>query len=107
VLQSIARTWEESAPDEQCVRREHSPLYNYIYGATTGRRCDEGEARQTLHDWPLDLIEWRVRNSHRHDVVLMQTAEKCKNPRQLNRVLPSSERPLSRWNGNPFEPDGG
>jgi hypothetical protein len=107
VLQDISRTWEETAPDEQCVRREHSPLYNYIYGATTGRRCDEGEARQTLRDWPWDLAEWRVQNSHRHDVTVLRTTKRALNPVQLDRVLPASERPLSRWNGNPFEADGG
>ncbi len=107
VLQSIARTWEESAPDEQCVRREHSPLYDYVYGATTGRPCDEGEARQTLRDWPWEMTEWRVRNSHRHDVTVLKAAAPAKNRTQLDRVLPASERPLSRWNGNPFEADGG
>jgi hypothetical protein len=107
VLQSIARTWEESAPDEQCIRREHSPLYNYIYGATTGRRCDAGEARQTLQDWPWDLIEWKVQNSRRHDVTLKKATSQVRNQVELDRVLPASERRLSRWNGNPFTPDGG
>jgi hypothetical protein len=107
VLQSIASAWEEGLPEEQCVRREHSPLYDYIYGATTGRPCDAGVARETLRDWPLDMIEWRVRNSHRHDVAILRAKEKAKNPVQLERVLPASERPLSRWNGNPFEADGG
>jgi hypothetical protein len=107
LLQSIARTWEEGLPEEQCVRREHSPLYDYIYGGTTGRTCDEGVARQTLRDWPWDMIEWRVRNSHRTDVTMLRANGKAANPVQLDRVLPASERPLSRWNGNPFEPDGG
>jgi hypothetical protein len=107
VLQDISRTWEETVPDEQCVRREHSPLYNYIYGATTSRPCDAGEARQTLQDWPWDLIEWKVRNSHRHDVTMQRTTKPALNPEQSDRVLPASERQLSRWNGNPFEADGG
>jgi hypothetical protein len=107
VLESISRAWEESAPDEQCVRREHSPLYNFIYGAVTGRPCDVDEARRTLQDWPIDLIEWRVRNSHRHDVTVLKAGGNAANLIQLDRVLPASERPLSRWNGNPFEADGG
>jgi hypothetical protein len=107
LLQSIARTWEESAPDEQSIRRERSPLYNYIYGATTGRRCDAGEARQTLQDWPWDLIEWRVQNSHRDDVTLKRATSQDRNQAELDRVLPASERRLSRWNGNPFAADGG
>jgi hypothetical protein len=107
VLQSISRAWEESVPEEQCVRREHSPLYNYIYGVTTGRRCDESEARQTLQEWPWDLIEWKVQNSHRHDVTVKNATGPALNPTELDRVLPASERRLSRWNGNPFEADGG
>jgi hypothetical protein len=107
IMQSMARTWEETVPDEQCVRREHSPLYNYIYGSLTGRRCDADEARQTLQDWPWDLVEWRVRNTHRHDVTVMRATGKVLNPVQVDHVLPASERPLSRWNGNPFEGDGG
>jgi hypothetical protein len=107
VLQSLARTWEETVPDEQCVRREHSPLYNYIYGATTGRPCDSGEARQTLQDWPWDMIDWRVQNTKRQDVTIMKAPGKVLNPFQYERVLPASERRLSRWNGNPFEADGG
>ncbi len=107
LLESIARTWEESSTEEQCVRREHSPLYNFIYGATTGRRCDVEEAVQTLQDWPWDLIEWRVQNSHRHDVTLKKTEGRARNRAELDRVLPASERRLSRWNGNPFAPDGG
>jgi hypothetical protein len=107
LVQSIARSWEETVPDEQCARREHSPLYNFIYGATTRRPCDAGESRQTLQDWPWDMVEWRVRNSHRHDVTVMKWTGKAVNPFQIDRVLPASERPLSRWNGNPFEPDGG
>jgi hypothetical protein len=106
LLQSIARTWEDSA-DEQSVRRERSPLYNFIYGATTGRRCDVGEAVETLQDWPWDLIDWTVRNSHRHDV-RVKTAKGGRRVRaELDRVLPASERRLARWNGNPWAPDGG
>jgi hypothetical protein len=106
LLQSIARTWEDSA-DEQGVRREHSPLYNFIYGTTTGRRCNVGEAVATLRDWPWDLTEWTVRNSHRHDVRVKTAAGPRRVRTELDRMLPASERRLARWNGNPWAPDGG
>jgi hypothetical protein len=108
LLQSIARTWEDSA-EEQSVRREHSPLYNFIYGATTGRRCDVGEAVATLRDWPWDLTDWTVRNSHRHDVRIKTPGPVGgrRGRAELDRVLPASERRLARWNGNPWAPDGG
>jgi hypothetical protein len=106
LLQSIARTWEDSA-EEQSVRREHSPLYNFIYGATTGRRCDVGEAVATLQDWPWELTDWMVRNSQRHDVRLKAPTGTRRARAELDRVLPASERRLARWNGNPWAPDGG
>ncbi|MCI0464594.1 MAG: hypothetical protein L0Z62_47295 [Gemmataceae bacterium] len=106
LLQSIARTWEGS-PGEQSVRQERSPLYNFIYGATTGQRCDVDEAVQTLQDWPWELIEWTVRNSHRHDVQLRTPPGGSRGRSELDRVLPASERRLARWNGNPWVPDGG
>jgi hypothetical protein len=106
LLQSISRTWEDSA-EEQSVRRERSPLYNFIYGATTGRRCDAGEAIVTLQDWPWDLTDWTVRNSHRHDVRVKTTTGIRRVRTELDRVLPASERRQARWNGNPWVPDGG
>jgi hypothetical protein len=106
LLQSIARTWE-GAPGEQSIRLERSPLYNFVYGVTTGRRCDVGEAVETLRDWPWDLIEWTVRNSHRHDVQTRTTGRGNRSRVELDRVLPASERRLARWNGNPWVPDGG
>jgi hypothetical protein len=48
-----------------------------------------------------------VQNSHRHDVTLKKTEGRARNRVELDRVLPASERRLSRWNGNPFAPDGG
>jgi len=108
LLQSIARTWE-GAPGEQSVRAERSPLYNFIYGATTGRRCDVEEAVTTLQDWPWDATEWTVHNRHRHDVTMKPPPEsnRSRNRVELDRVLPASERRLARWNGNPWAPDGG
>ena len=46
---------------------------------------------------------------HRHDI-REKTAEGFHPPPhevEIDRVLPVSERRLSRWNGNPWAPDGG
>jgi hypothetical protein len=106
LLQSIARTWEETAGEQQSIRPEHSPLYNFMYGALTGKPCDVEEAIETLQDWPWDPIQWTVKNSHRHDVRL-KPAARGRNRVELERVLPASERRLARWNSDPFVPDGG
>lgn len=109
LMQSISRTWD-GAPDEQGIRREHSPLYNFIYGALTGNPCDVETAVETLQDWPWDMIDWRIRNRQRHDVQLKSAVgvnPQGERATEYDRVLPASERRLARWNGNPFQPDGG
>lgn len=107
LTQSIARTWEYSADDEQPIRPEHSPFYNFIYGATTGRRCDVEEAVETLQDWPWELIGWTTHNSQRNDVKTQSMPESRRSRIKLDRVLPASERSQGRWNSNPWIADGG
>ncbi len=106
LLQSITRTWKDGFA-EQSLRPERSPLYNFVYGATTGRPCDVDEAVETLRDWPWELIDWTTKNSHRHDVRVVNEPGVHRQPIQLDEVLPVSERTYSRWNGNPWDPDGG
>ena len=51
-------------------------------------------------------IEWGVRNSHRQDIKFMQHQDRFRR-RQLTEVLAPDERAVSKWNGNPYRPDGG
>src|SRR5262249_38319336 len=67
LVQSISRRWKDS-PRKQTLRAEHSPLYNFIYGATTGNPCDFEAAVRPLQDGPWEMPHWTVRNRHRHDV---------------------------------------
>jgi hypothetical protein len=106
LTQSIARTWEEIR-GEQSIRPEHNPFYNFIYGASTGRRCDVEEARATLQDWPWDLVAWSTRSSQRHDVAIRTASGIHRHNTQLDRVLSPAERTQSRWNANPWEADWG
>jgi hypothetical protein len=105
LLQSFAKTWEES-PKAQSLKPERSPLYNYLYGGLTGRPCAPSDAEETLRDWPLDRVEWSMRNSDRSDVAF-KTGRGLRAMPELDLVLPISERALHRWNGNPWSPDGG
>jgi hypothetical protein len=106
LVESIARTWEE-IDGEQSIRPEHSPFYNFIYGASTGRRCDVEEARATLRDWPWDLIAWSTTNSQRHDVSIRTATGIHRHNTQLDRVLSAAERTQSRWNASPWSADWG
>jgi hypothetical protein len=54
----------------------------------------------------MDLVEWTVVNSHRKDIVLAADADRFRQ-RQSVTLLPPDERPVMKWNGNPFRLDGG
>ncbi|MGQ9656587.1 MAG: two-component regulator propeller domain-containing protein, partial [Fimbriimonadales bacterium] len=97
-LMSLERSW-------QIERPERSPLFNFIYGALTGKPCDVEASVQTLQEWPWDLRNWECRNSHRLDIVL-DTRKGIREPQSVQ-VVPYSERVVMRWNGNPYRLDGG
>jgi hypothetical protein len=105
-------------------RPEHSPLFNYIYAASKQaddwtdpfKRPDKPGVRPGLYDhdqcvaWfrdvPEDMIIWSVKNSTRRDIA-DRMANRFDKARSRNSVLPPSERRLMRWNGDPYELDGG
>jgi len=89
------------------IQREASPLWTFIY--LTGRtdaEVDLSSAVWTLYRMPMETICWSVRNSHRPDVAFSPTADRF-GKREALTLLPPDERPVMRWNGNPFEVDGG
>jgi len=47
-----------------------------------------------------------VRNSHRQDIVCATSPDRFQH-REVLTLLPPDERPVSKWNGNPFVVDGG
>lgn len=100
LLQSLDRSWA-------VARQEASPFFNFVYGASTGRSCDSDAAVSTLEEWPWDLVDWRAENTQRVDVTFRKATVLSQQVVEMERLLPASERPLMRWNGNPFEPDGG
>jgi hypothetical protein len=54
----------------------------------------------------MDLIEWTVRNSARQDVPVDAAHDRFRQG-QSTTLLPPDERPIMKWNGNPFQLDGG
>ena len=98
--QSLERSW-------QIERPERNPLWNVIYAAGTGApEFDRSESLRTLREIPMDQIRWTVRNSHRLDVPVDPMPDRQKR-RQALIVLPYDELPMSKWNGNPYNLDGG
>lgn len=97
--ESFRRSWEG-------VRPEACPLWNLMYGACSGESCDAGEAIDALYEIPLDLIHWPTANARRADLKYDPNADRFRR-KQLLLPLPWTERPLHKWNGNPYVVDGG
>jgi hypothetical protein len=88
-------------------KREKNPLWTYIYrSARPGAAVDLAGALWTLRRIPLDLADWQITNSHRKDIQMDRSADRFQRA-QSTTLLPPDERPVMKWNGNPFRVDGG
>lgn len=98
-LSSIRRYWNQE-------RVEANPLWNFIFGASTHEPCDVEAAVDTLREMPLDLITWKVENSHRADLKFDPNLA-ARGIYQIIEPLRLSERAIHKWDANPFLLDGG
>ena len=64
------------------------------------------DAMDALNRIPLSTISWTVKNSQRDDLVVEQQAGRFGEAQSQN-AIPPNERPVMKWNGNPFRLDGG
>lgn len=94
--ESIIDHWEAERP-------EKDGLWN-LFTAMVSDEYDLNEAIWYLQEYPMDLINWNVKNSHRNDIKIIpenfrrQTTEE---------VLPPDELQIRRHNANRFGLDGG
>jgi hypothetical protein len=86
----------------EAERLEKNPLWNFCYAVTGADEFDLEESVWTLKEWPLDMIQYEVSNSHRKDLNFLEpgfwgqtTAE----------VLPPDERPELKHNRSWFKLD--
>ena len=98
-LSALEQWWENE-------RREENPLWIYMYSRAMGRPVDPEKAERALARHPMDSIDWTVRNSQRRDIRLASYQDRFGRPESLD-LLPPDERPVMRWNANPFRIDGG
>jgi hypothetical protein len=98
-LRGLERVW-------QLERAEVCPLWNWIYGALTGRSCDSNAAIAALAEIPLDLVDYPVDATGRLDIVERPYLDRHGRP-QAEHPLSWLERPLMKWNGNPYALCGG
>lgn len=85
-------------------RPEKNPLWDFIFAMAGAVNYDRESAIWFLKEFPMDLRDWTVTNSHRRDI--KKLAPNFRN-QTTEEVLPPDERPLSKFNGNAFQLDGG
>ena len=89
------------------IQREKNPLWTLIYlQSKPAEPVDLAGAVWTLYRTPMDMIEWTVRNSGRHDITMDRRRGRF-HEAQSTLLLAPDERPVMKWNGNPFQVDGG
>lgn len=89
------------------TRDENNPLWAVIAAAALPRGEVELQgAREALERIPVDTVEWTVDNSGRADISRRPRNNRFGRP-QSTRALPPNERPVMKWNGDPYELEGG
>jgi hypothetical protein len=112
--------WARSLSDYwRHERAEMNPFFHYVAEATLKNEIfqDNGapmplglrgaalpDALDTLRRYPLDLVNWRHENSHRHDLMWLAPGRAV---RRNGKVLPADERYFSHWNHDPYRVDSG
>lgn len=77
-------------------RSEKNPLWNFIYALVGGKDFDLDESVWWLKEFPMDLISWKVDNSHRQDLTRIKPNFRRQ---EYTEVLPRDEQPMYLHNG--------
>ena len=101
----LRRKYSDAIRDHwEAERVERNPLWNFVFASTGAAEFGLEDALWTLRYFPLDMVDWTVRNSHRQDLTRLDPNFRHQQTREL---LPLDERRMTRWNGQPFILDGG
>ena len=102
---TLKTRFKESILDHwQIERPEKEGAWNIFTALTGTPDFDLKEAIWYLQEFPLDLIHWRVTNSNRKDIEMLEPNFR---KQTIKEVLPAGELPVSRHNANRFDLDGG
>ena len=88
------------------INRDRSSFFYFVTATIDPDYVDLESAALNLKRIPTDRRQWPQINSHRADVIFDPRVDRF-GKQQLMAVLPADERCFSRWNGNPYLPDGG
>jgi len=86
----------------QAERPEKEGAWNIFTALTGTDEFDLKEAVWYLQEYPLDMINWSIKNSHRKDIDLIEPNFRKQTTKE---VLPPDERPVKRHNSNTFDLD--
>lgn len=95
--ETIIDHWEAERP-------EKDGLWNIFTALVSPDNFDLEEAIWYLQEYPYDLVNWTMRNSHRRDIELLEENFRRQSTKE---VLPPDELPIRRHNANRFGLDGG
>jgi len=99
----LQNDYKKSIQDHwQVERPEKNALWNFIYAATGAEEFDLDNSIWFLKTYPMDLRNWKMQNSHRKDITLLPDNFRLQTTKEL---LPMTETPLYRHNGNIFDLD--
>ncbi len=98
-IKSLERSWKAEQADR-------IPIWNIIASVSLKKDCDLNIALEELQLIPMDLITWRMENSHRWDLPEDQLTDRF-GYRQAVRPIPTPERGISKWNSNTYIYDTG
>jgi hypothetical protein len=96
---SILRSWTVEEADR-------IPIWNIIASVSLKRDCGMAVALEELQQIPMDMIDWRMENSHRWDLQADQLVDRFGKP-QATRPIPTPERAVTKWNSNTYLFDSG
>ena len=85
--------WEAERPEKEGA-------WNIFTAITGTEQFDLEETAWYLREYPLDMITWSTKNSHRKDIELMEPNFRNQSTKE---VLPPDERPIRRHNANMFD----
>ena len=83
-------------------RSEQDALWNLTYAMTGAKKFDLAESTRFLRNYPMDLRNWAVHNSHRKDLELLPDNFRGQTTKEM---LPLGEMPVLRHNAQVFKLD--
>jgi hypothetical protein len=102
---SLKDTYKEAIKDHwEFERPEKNALWNFCYAMTGAADFDLEESVWHLKEFPLDMIQYKVMNSHRKDIEFVTPGFWGQTTTE---VLPPDERPELKHNKNLFRLDAG